>query len=73
MDLAIEAMHKALELLLNDKDIHFDLAEYYAKTADTVNALKFYASGLEWYMEEEKEDDYFKAEAIVRKGSLISD
>lgn len=73
MDLAIEAMHKALEILPNDADIHFDLAEFYAETADTVNALKFYASGLEWYMEEEKEDDYFKAEAIVRKGSLISE
>ncbi|MFC2116917.1 metallophosphoesterase [Bacteroidota bacterium] len=73
MDMAIEAMHKALEMLLSEYELHFDLADYYAVTGDTLNALKYYASGLDWYMEEEQEDDYFRAEAIVKKGNLISD
>ena len=73
LEMAIEAMHKAFEILPNDYEIHFNLAEFYGETGDTVNALKYYQSGIDWCMEEEKEDDYFEAEAMVKKGSLISD
>ena len=73
LDKAIEAMQKALEIVPNDYEIHFGLAEYYGETGDTVTALKYYASGLDWYMEEEQEDDYFEAETIVKSGKLISD
>ena len=73
LDMAIEAVHKALEILPNDADIHFDLANYYAETGDTLNALKYYESGIDWYMDEEKDDNYFEAESIVKSGKLISD
>ena len=73
LDMAIEAVHKALEILPNDADIHFDLADYYAETGDTLNALKYYESGIDWYMDEEKDDNYFEAESIVKSGKLISD
>jgi len=73
LEMAIEAMHKALEILPNDSEMHFDLAGFYGEAGDTVNALRFYASGLDWYMEEEKEDDYFAAEGFVKRGNLISD
>ena len=70
MDLAIDAMHRALEILPNDADMHFDLADYYAETGDTINALKYYASGVDWYMDAEKDDKCLEAEAIVSRGSL---
>ena len=73
LEKATETMHKALEILPNDYEIHFNLAEFYGETGDTVSALKYYASGQDWHMEEEKEDDYYEAETIVKSGKLISE
>jgi len=73
LDKAIEAMQKALEIVPNDYEIHFGLAEYYGETEDTVSALKYYASGVDWFMDEEIDDDYLEAVAIVKSGKIISD
>ncbi len=72
LDMTIQAMHMALEILPNDAGLHFDLAEYYGEMGDTVNAIKFYASGIDWYMDAEKDDDYLEAESIVKSGKIAS-
>lgn len=69
-DLTIDAMHRALEILPNDAGLHFILADYYAETGDTINALKYYASGVDWYMDVEKSENYLKASAIIKRESL---
>ena len=46
--------------------------EAVGKMGDTVNAIKFYASGIDWYMDAEKDDDYLKAESIVKSGKIAS-
>lgn len=70
MGLAVQFMVKALEILPNDSDLHFDLAELYAESGDTVSALKYYASGMEWYMDAELDEGYLEAQAIVKSGKI---
>jgi predicted Zn-dependent protease len=63
---AIEAMLKAIDILPNGASLHFDLADLYAETGDTANALVYYASGVDWYMDEEFDEVYLEAEAFIK-------
>lgn len=73
MEQAVRFMLKALEILPNDSDIHFDLAGLYAGSGDTVSALKYYASGMDWYLDAEYDEDYLEAQAIVQSGRITGE
>ncbi len=66
MGLAVQYMVKALEILPNNSDLHFNLAGLYEETGDTSSALKYYTSGMEWYMDAEVDETYQKAQAYVQ-------
>ena len=65
IELAVEAMLRALEILPNEAYLHFNLADLYAEAGDKANALIYYTSGLDWYMDEEVNDEYLETEAFI--------
>ncbi len=66
-DLAIKTYRQACDILPNDWELHFTLAELYEKIGNMDEALSQYKLSVEWFYDENEDDDHLIAMQKVKK------
>lgn len=64
---AIEELKKGLEIVPNDYELHWDLAELFGIVGDTTLMLQSLKHGVEWYMNPEEDSEYLAALRLITK------
>ncbi|MFQ5604815.1 MAG: metallophosphoesterase [bacterium] len=64
-DLAIAEMKKAILINPADSDLYKDLGELYEKVNDRENALIAYQKALDWYLDEDEDEDILEIKAKI--------